>query len=287
MEKHSLQIDADQKPYVFNYVSATKFLTDYYNYRKKHDARFSYEIWSVEVKFKSRSAVRMICQGKRIVSEDFVEIFSLNEKFSEEEKDYFMLLAHYQSTKSKSLKEACFCKIAERTRALGNSKEVKERLRFLSNSMLPTLHVIISFKDFKATEIHLKEILNIDLSTLRKHIQILEEIGMIQCQQTETEKEKIWISCAKYFKVSDQKNDEAIKFYQKENLAEAIRTIDTLDESLTRFRTVLFSVDDSKFIELVDDIENFFSKIKFKYANDFIQNKKLYKVNLQTYPVTE
>lgn len=287
IERTKNKVNSAELPYVFNYINVNKYLLDYYAYRKTMTSKFSFDIWSAEMNLKSRSSLRMVCQGKKIVTDVFVEKFAANEKLSNSEKEYFNLLARYQHEKSKELKNAIFARIAEKTKILGNPTEIIERMKFLSDSILPTLHMLISFADFRATETNLIQTLKITKTQLKKHLDTLESLGLIQSQTVESKKEKTWVSTCKYFKVPDQVNNEAIKIYQKETLAESSEALLQKQEEETRFRTILFSLAQADFTHLSEDIENFMSKLKFKYGNDFIKDKKIYKVNLQTYPVTD
>lgn len=60
------------KPKVFDYLSGISFLQDYYNYRKRTERLFSFEIWTSELGFKSKSFLKMILSGDRQVTEDFI-----------------------------------------------------------------------------------------------------------------------------------------------------------------------------------------------------------------------
>ncbi|MBO9668017.1 MAG: DUF4423 domain-containing protein [Bdellovibrio sp.] len=61
------------KPVVFEYLDAYQYLQDYYAFRKKLDAGFSYESWAVELNFNSRSFLRMMIYGKKKLTDKVVE----------------------------------------------------------------------------------------------------------------------------------------------------------------------------------------------------------------------
>lgn len=59
-----MQVDATVNPCleskILSYIHIFEYFRDYYQCRKSLDDKFSYELWSLELGFKSRSQMRMI-----------------------------------------------------------------------------------------------------------------------------------------------------------------------------------------------------------------------------------
>jgi hypothetical protein len=55
----------------------------------------------------------------------------------------------------------------------------------------------------------------------------------------------------------------------------------------SRCRSVLMPVSEVQQNDLKNDIEDFLKKMKAKYGSDKIKNKKLFKINLHAFPITE
>lgn len=278
--------DTNKFPDILRYASALKYLQDYYKFRKSNESDFSYEKWAQELGLNSRSSLRMLCNGQRIISESFIETFVKNNNLNSKELDYFTLLANYQNTKSNILKKAFLDKISENNELLNPPLEIKERLQFLSSPVLPILQMLLAFKDFKATETNLKKRLNIDAKILNPALELLSDMGIAKSEFYENEKEAVWVSKVKHYKISDTLFDEAIKLFHRNSVNEAL-TMMEYDSNYTKFKSLMFSLPSSQFIDLSSDIEEFCNKLKYKYGNDFIENKKIYKVNIQSYPITE
>lgn len=280
------ETDTNNFPDILKYASALKYLQDYYKFRKANESDFSYEKWAQEMGLNSRSSLRMLCNGQRIISDSFISTFSNIHSLNSKELDYFTLLANYQNTKSNILKKAFLDKISENEELLNPPLEIKERLQFLSSPILPILQMLLAFKDFKATETNLKKRLNIDPKILRPALELLSQMGLAKADFYENEEEIIWVSKIKHYKISDSLSDEALKLFHRNSLNEALNMME-YDSSYTKFKSLMFSLPSSDFINLNSDIEEFCNKLKYKYGNDFVENKKNYKVNIQSYPICE
>jgi len=273
-------------PNINTYISAYKYLSDYYEYRKNLDSKFSYELWSVELGFKSKSSVNMICRGQKIISDSLIQSFSDKVGLNPAQKDYFYLLANYQNAKKPVLKRAYLDKIIEQVDNSVNTTDLKNHIQFLSSPALPILQLLISFKDFKATEAKIKEITGIKSKKLNEHFQVLEKLGLAQKVCVETEKDPVWVSNIKYFKISNKVQNEASNMFHQATTKEALEILN-LKEDMRKFKSIFFSMNKENYADLSQDFDDFFAKIKFKYGNDFLLDKQLFKVNLQVYPVTK
>ena len=274
------------KPEILTYLSPLKFLDAYYLYRKSMDKSFSFESWSYELGFKGPSMARMVTRGERMISDDFIEIFSTQNEFSEEQKNYFILLAKYQNTKSNSLKKVYLDKILSNVKLMTDKMEVKNYIGFLSSPAVPIIQLVIAYDGFKATEEKLKSVLNMDSKKLNQGLKVLEDMGLIQSHTSESEKTKIWTTKVKHTQVPDHILNEAVNFFHKETTKEASQILDKniLDK---RFRSIYFSMTEEDFLELKSETEEFLTRVKNKYGNNKGGRRKFFKMNLQTYPLTE
>lgn len=262
-------------------MSAHKFLNDYYLYRKGLDAKFSYEIWGVEMGFRSKSSLRMVCSGERNISRSFLNNFSRKNNLNSKEKEHFDLLANYQNATESHLKKLYLDKIIEQVDFSENISEIKDSAKFLASPILPLLQLIISFEDLTATEAVLQKITGLKEPELKNHLTTLQELGLAQSNQT-----GIWTSKAKSFKVPDLLQDETIKLYHLDTLNEA-RQILNQQMKLKKFKSLFFSLAEEDFLDLSEVMDSFISKLKVKYGNSKIKQKRLFKINLQAYPVTD
>lgn len=274
------------RPRILTFTSAANYLCAFYEYRKKLDSKFSYEVWAQEIGFKSKSTLRTICNGQRNVSTQFVELFSHKEKLTNKEMEYFFLLAKIHNTQNISLKKMYLDKIAEQMDLSDKKVDVEKSLKFLSDPILSQIQLIISFEDFVSTEMNLKQILNIESSKLREALKTLEELDLIEGYFTENKKEKMWKSKAKYFSVTGEIHQEAMNLFHQQTLREAEQVL-KMSSLAKRFKSLFFSLSQDDYKDLEETLDLFSNKLKVKYGNNFLKHKKLYKINFQVYPVTD
>ncbi len=282
----ALQNNISLRPQLKTYLNCIDFLNDYFNYRKRLNSKFSFELWSGELGFKSKSSIRMVCQGKRPITDALIEGICHREKLDDSDKDYLLLLTCHHRAKSESLKKSIFEKILESYDVGEKQKEIKNHVKFLSNGQLPSIQTLISFTDFKATEKNLCEVLNLSSNNLKNYLNILEELELIQKVESEIAEEPYWISQNKLFRIPAGLADPAVHFFHQETMKEALVKAKAASE-MSKFRSLFFSLTEENFNQLSETLNGFAARVKAEHCNDFIQKSRLYKLNFQLYPVTE
>ena len=276
----------EQRPLLRTYLNLVRFLNDYFHYRCRKDTGFSYELWAEELGFKSKASVRMVCQGKRNITESFIQAFAKAEKLSSEDQDYLQLLNFHQKATSASLKKCLLEKILEKFDVSNSQKQVKNYILFLSSNQIPVVQMLISFEDFTATEKNLRETMGLDAKTLKQYLQILEELELVQKVQSEGSAESYWISKNKLFKIPGEISDPAIALFHEQTMLEAKAKLQTLSP-YNQYRTLYFSLDEEAYKSIYETLSATANRLKAEYCNNYISDKRLFKFNFQLYPVTE
>lgn len=271
-------------PVVKNYTQITRYLNDYYLYRKSLDQSFSFDIWGAELGFKSRSFMRMLSKGERQVTLSVSKKLSDKLKFTAHEEEYFLLMIQHSYAKTAAQRKIYSEKMSEYTDPNQNTIDVKNYEKFLSSLHLAKVFLMISYADFVATESRLRKILNIKLIDLKKYLKELEKIGMIKSFTQGSE--KVWTNNSKSFKVPGKPRDKSIVAFHQQSLKEASEILKGTP-AFRHFRSIYFSVDESETEELKQEVESFITKMKRKYPGGSLNKKRLVKLNLQAYPVSE
>lgn len=283
---NNLSITQSLKPNIKKYVDVYQFLIDYFDYRRKIDPQFSYEIWAAELGFKSRIFMYLISQRKRSITSQFIDRFALHIKMTEAEKNYFLLLASYEKIKSTHLKATIYDKILE-------VKENKEKIfngedyfQFVSSHTMPLIKMILAFDDIQGTIPEISSLLNMTEAKISHDLHALEKIGFVTRTYKDTSAEIFWKSTSKAFQMQSDKSSCAIKQkYNELTLTEA-QTINQQNDIFKKFRSILFAINPENHQDMASDIDSFVVKMKNKYGCDELNNKNLMQVNVQAYPVT-
>jgi uncharacterized protein (TIGR02147 family) len=269
------------KPVLFDYISATSYLHDLMSFRKSENPGFTFECWAHELGFKSRSFMKMILNKERNITSKFIEVFAESMSFSTNEKAFFSLLVQYNQTESETEKLHYLDRLLE---LQGKQKDLSEIINyneFLRSTFLPKLLVLLSFKDLNRTAEGLASFLNEDVQRLENSLAQLQEM-----QLAFRNEEGQWISSKKSFKVPKSFGSEALERYHNLSLNEAIAAQRKPSEQ-RRFRSLLLPLSEGDYQNLLNDIEALISKTVAKYDSETLQEKSLYKLNLNLFPITE
>lgn len=277
-------------PRVRQYLSATKFLKDYFVFRQNTDPHFSYECWAAELNFKSRSYMRMICVGERRLTPEFIQVFAQQMQFSTEDINHLTLLALYDKAKTNSQRQLYLEKIIESLETKENRVEIKNYVEFLSSPILPLLQLILSFNDIDGKLEVLKNLLNEDSQKIKLKLATLENLGLIQTLQNKTQQDESlqnqsWKAKPNSFKVPDLPGNQALLDYHQAILKKSQLALQQNPQS-RRFRTLLLALNSNEFEELSQEIENFLKKILFKFNPSELNGRKIYQFNLNSFAVT-
>lgn len=94
-----------EAPSVFNYLDVVQYLQAYYDFRKSKDRKFSYRAWSNELKFNSRSFLRLVLASKKKLPPKLAESIALTHFDDSTQADYFRCLVGYSKSIAQSEKE--------------------------------------------------------------------------------------------------------------------------------------------------------------------------------------
>lgn len=272
-------------PFVQNYTQLKQYLNDYFTYRKSMEKVFSYEIWGAELGFKSRSFMRMISTGERNITPKVSSILSTKLGFTPEQEEYFSLLIQHNNAKTASQKKIYSEKMLEFTAVEPDLIEVKEYEKFLSSPYLSQIFLLVSFEDMAATEANLKKLVDVSTNELKKALVTLEKMGMIKSVPFAGNKKR-WVSNSKSFRVPGKPKDKSIVEFHQQSLKEASQVLAT-NQAFRHFRSIYFSINEDATEELKQEVEIFLAKMKRKYAGGSLNKKRLVKLNLQAYPVSQ
>lgn len=274
------------KPKIKRYSNILKYLKDFYEYKKALDAKFTYDIWSAELGFRSRSFMYLICSGRRPLTVKFIDKLAHYLEFNFAEKNHLILLSSYHRTKSTDLKAIFLDKILENLDSNENTLDTRNYSSFISSPTMPLIKMILSFDDIKGTFDEISSLLKVDARTIKKDLLVLEKMGLVKRTYTESSREIIWKATSKSFKVTGLTSREIMDFFHHRTAIEAAE-ISKHSEVFKKFRSILFAINPGDHELLLSEIEHFLSKMKNRFGYNEISGKHIVKLNLQAYPVTE
>jgi uncharacterized protein (TIGR02147 family) len=170
---------------VFDYTDFRKFLTDYYDERKRSNPRFSYQVIANKAGIKSKGFVYNIINGKKVLSKSNIFKLSKALNLNQYEADYFEICVAFNQAddilerktlleklnKSKNIK-----KEPSRTQLLR-----KDQYEFISTWYHVMVRSIIGMYGYEGNYKRLAKMLNPPITaTQAKHsVRLLEKLGLI------------------------------------------------------------------------------------------------------------
>jgi uncharacterized protein (TIGR02147 family) len=269
-------------PQILQYNSIAQYFEDYLTYRKQLNEKFSFEILAAEIGFKSRSYIHMLIHGKKKISSKFVDSFSQYLKLNQKESSHLTALCLYYNSKNNALKSIFGDKILENLDDPKNIVDIQNHEKFLSSEHAPTIRLLLAFKDFKGTVENLKSVLNIDQNQLIDTLQLLKELELIHWSETDCG----WKASTKSFKALGPSQNTALKKYHLNSLKEAESNLID-NEDMSKFKSILFSMDKHNFPQFTEEVDSFMRKMKLKYESAQLSQKHVFKMNVQAYPLTK
>ncbi len=268
------------KPKICTYIDIVRFYQDYFTDRKSKNPKFSYEIWGLELGFKSRTFMKLIASGKRQTTNKLIEVFAAKNNFNEMEKKHLIHLSLYRKAKTDLQRKIHFEAVLQTLDSSTNVALIQNHVEFISSPTLPTLQLVLAFKNVNTSEKNLALITGQTLKQVQRDLKKLEKMGLAYLEGG------LWRSIYHSFKIPDEVQSKALKKYHSNNLKEAYGVI-SKDDLKRRFRSVMFALNDENFGDITQEVELFLAKIKNKY--DTVKNKgdRVYRLSLQTYPITK
>lgn len=269
---------------ILNYTNILTYFLDYYNLRKKADERFSYDIWAAELGVKSRSTLRLVCTGQRNITDTFIENYSLSLNFNVAQRKHFYLLAHASNQSlSPEIKNLLLDKVYESREIEHSFLDPQESTDFLTHPLAPTVQVLTGFKDLDTTSEKLADLLDAPEDQVLSALKVLQTAGLIELDSNSKNK---WKSSIQPFKVKKSEANPALYEYYKNTLTEAQNHLLSPRED-KHFRSVTMAIHPDQVEEAKQEMEDLIRKFKSKYASTEIENKSLYRINLNLYPLTK
>lgn len=270
------------KPIVFDYLDAISYLQDYYQYRKNNSKNFSYDSWSDELGFKSRSYVRMVIMGKKKITTKFVEAFSRLIFSNRAEEDYFFYLVSYSQSRTQKDKKIISAKLMQILKTQNSQTQIRADKDFISDPIFPRLYTLLGFKDLHLTSEKISQALEVSVEVINKCLQQLLDLQLVK--HSNHSGDLVWEALHSTFKVPDDKGNLDLMKFHEMSLKDAIAAFHK-PKNLRKYKSLILPLADVELNDVYLALDDFISEQVGKYSSDEYRHKKLFQLNLNLYPV--
>lgn len=270
-------------PSVFEYLSATSYLKDYYDYRKGLNSGFSYETWSDELGLKSRSFLRMMVIGKKRITEKLVEALCQNNFLTSQEREYFQCLVGYSQSGKSAEKEILGKRLIQIIKLQNKSSIIENPHDLISDPILPRMLSLFSYQDFNPSVENFARIFGLPSESVLRVLTTLEQMGLARKVD---EKGTMWASEVITFKIPDRFGSMNMMQFHEVSLNEAIQAFH-LPQETRKYKSLLLPMDADEYAKFNRLLDDFVAEQLANFNSKNAVGKRVYQANFNIHPTTE
>ncbi|KHD88171.1 MAG: hypothetical protein OM95_10400 [Bdellovibrio sp. ArHS] len=268
-----------KKPQLRDYLEASFYLRDLYNYRKATEESFSYESWAFELDFQHRSFLRQVVIGRRALTETTAQQIAHRLFTDPKEQRHFMILFHYSRSRSQQEREIFGQQLMQMLKDNYAQMEVEPSEDFLSSPLFPRLQVLLSLGDQHRSLQELSRLLQADSFEIEKGLLILTRLQL--AQKTETG----YKATVNSFKIPNNLGSQVLLDYHQSNLQDAIKAR-SLPPELRRYKSFILALAPSEFEQFLKNMDAFVKEQLHRFDTSSQERRRLFQVSMNLFSVS-
>jgi len=273
-----------KKPDIFEYLDLRLYLVDFYRFRKTHESGFSYEKWTQEMGFRSRSYLRAVVVGKKPLHESLLLPLTKSLQLDGDGIDYLTVLLGYSIAPSPELKESYGRQLLQKWRAQIQRIEVPDISEFLSDSLIPVVFTYLSFEDASSDLALMAKHLHCEITRLQKALRCLVWQKLVEGSLDENG-QVLYTTVSPFFKIPSLPNNLALRSFHREGLKQAEQAIEKPSAERKYYATFV-AMDETQFLKFQELVQEFNDRMLSTFNSPELKEKKIYRVNTQVFPVS-
>jgi len=273
-----------EKPLLKSYLNVSKFLQDYYWFRKATENPFSYQTWAAEMGIENRAYLRLVVSGKRPLNEVLSNKIMASLELADNERSYFLALVNYTQSKNSEQRRVFGMQLARHFDSEVDQQEIQGHFEFTSNPLMPKLQTLLSFSDFPSTTAEMALIADVSEAEIVVALNHLEALGL--ASRTLVGDQAQWQPTQRSWKVASRFKDLGLREFYRNSLKRAEAAIDLPLED-RRFRSLFVAMDQNEYQDFLSDFEVFVRDQLKKRDVDTIKNRRLFQLNFNFFAETK
>jgi uncharacterized protein (TIGR02147 family) len=203
-----------KKPDIYEYLDLRLFLKALYDYRKRFESGFSYELWATEMGFRSRSYLRSLVIGTKPLHDSILSPLVQSLQLDAGQTDYLTLLLNYSVTESKALKESYGRQLIHQWKVRIQQAQVTDIAEFLGDSVIPVLFTYLSFADASSDPAELEKVLHCEGERVKNALRCLVWQKLVEGQIDEHGKIR-YRTVQPFFEIPSVPGNAALKQFRQ------------------------------------------------------------------------
>ncbi len=231
----------------------------------------------------SPNFLTLVVQGKRALSEAWLEGFLAAAKLERDEADHLRRLARLERTRDPRAQSEQLDEIRRRLARAGAPSLAADRLEILRRPLAWTLYHMLDLVDAEARPGWFKKRLRLGVAKadeIQSLLGVLERLGLVRSD------DEGWHSLEKKLESTDQLRRAENAAFHAHVLAEAAEAVQSLDPEERAFGSLTATVPRDKIEELKQEVNRFGRHLMERYATSNKTDGEVVRVNIQLYPLT-
>ncbi len=270
------------KKRVTEYIDYRLYLKEYYEHEREHTHYFSHRYFAQAAGISSSSFLSRVIAGKRNLTRQMVEKFSVALKHSEKEKIYFKNLVLFNQAKTAGEKSEHYAVLRSLKGIVRETTLQGAEYDYFSNWYTPVIRELICIFPFNDNFIKIAQMIQPAISApqARKAVALLLKLGLVERQDdgmyTQTEKSIV---------ADSQIKSIAVRSYVDSMLKHSIEALHSMDKSIRHISSMTMGLSQEQYKTLVVELESFKERVK-EIVTQYDDASQVYELNFAFFPVS-
>ena len=275
-----------KKIIITDYVSCQDYLSSLYKMIRDSISNYNHEEFSALLGFaKTDNTIRLIISGKRKLSLKKAKVISQNIHFSAKEKKYWDTMALLANAKNAAEQDTHLSELIRLKAGNSNNRKSSDhKLLYFDEWYHSVIREMIGLSDSpqSAEEIQKRLMFPLNLSKIKKSLELLKEIGLIKHDEDSKTYSRTHEKVTTDWEVDDI---EASKYHQK-MISMGAESIFRVSEKLRSVSSVTVNLSEEQISLVKAKIQLFLDEILLM-EESAKKNDRVYQLNVQLFPFSK
>ena len=267
---------------VFEFIDFRKFLSYYYDERKRTSHYFSYRFFAKKVGINSPSFLKHVIDGKRNLTRSAVEKFCGALELSPKEAVYFKHLVYFNQAKTASEKQEHYASLRSMVGGVKESVLNADQYDYFANWYVPVIRELICLHNFN--DDYKKIAAAVDPSILpsqaKKAVRQLLRLKLVGHMP-----DGVYRETDNAITADSAVTSLAVRSFMKAMLDNSKNTLDRISKHERHVSGLTIGISPATYAVLAEEVEAFKDRVKAIVSRDEVSNR-VYQMNIALFPVS-
>ncbi len=266
---------------IFQYQDFRKYLKDFYHHQKKVNPAFSFRFFARRAELPSFNYLKLVMDGKRSLTPDYLRKFIRGMKLSNKEATYFETLVHLNQSKDTHLQSDYLKKLLEIKQRVTAREILKDEEKIYSEWFHWVIREMICLDDFQDDAEWISERLHhaITPTQAKESLELLHRLKLIRKVKGK------WAPSDRAIRSSDEVSSLAIKKLHEAFIQKALHALFNVPIEEREFSGLTIALPKNKIGYIKEKVKQLRSELNEILSSEE-QLEEIYQLNIQFYPLT-